>query len=264
MYFGEKLKRLRQEKNWTQPDLAERLGIEQSWLSKIENDKSLPSSELLDKIAESFDLTLQQLLEDLDPNYVSNSLASLPEVRGILQQKKFSTVHNAKKWLLAATVSMAFGFSLLLSGAAELFFKDVLYLYESEGLVFESEPDNLFTDRDNLIATWIDARVDVEDVHAERARKLMELSGRENYQQITSREFLGTFFKETETTTTGAVDIFGSPVPAGSTAIRVYYQSATPQMRHPANSVMITLGFMLLLSSFGLYFSEFRISRLRT
>ena len=50
MQFGEKLKQLRQERNLTQPDLADKLGIEQSWLSKLENDKCHPSSELLGKL----------------------------------------------------------------------------------------------------------------------------------------------------------------------------------------------------------------------
>lgn len=43
MNFGEKLKRIRTEKNLTQPRFAEAIGIEQSYLSKLENDKSQPS-----------------------------------------------------------------------------------------------------------------------------------------------------------------------------------------------------------------------------
>lgn len=37
MRFGDKLRKLRQEHDLTQPDLATYLGVEQSWLSKIEN-----------------------------------------------------------------------------------------------------------------------------------------------------------------------------------------------------------------------------------
>ena len=35
MNFGEKLRDLRNEKKWTQPELADAIGIEQSYLSKL-------------------------------------------------------------------------------------------------------------------------------------------------------------------------------------------------------------------------------------
>ena len=46
MNFGEKLKQIRTQKNLTQPQMAEAIGIEQSYLSKLENDKSIPSAEM--------------------------------------------------------------------------------------------------------------------------------------------------------------------------------------------------------------------------
>jgi len=44
MNFGERIKQLRTARNMTQPQLAEAIGIEQSYLSKLENDKSVPST----------------------------------------------------------------------------------------------------------------------------------------------------------------------------------------------------------------------------
>ncbi|MDQ2077737.1 helix-turn-helix domain-containing protein [Marinimicrobium sp. ABcell2] len=38
MTLGERLRQLRTEKSWTQPQAAETIGIEQSYLSKLEND----------------------------------------------------------------------------------------------------------------------------------------------------------------------------------------------------------------------------------
>lgn len=46
MHFGERLKQLRTERGLTQPQLAQAAGIEQSYLSKLENDKSVPSAEM--------------------------------------------------------------------------------------------------------------------------------------------------------------------------------------------------------------------------
>ena len=40
MQFGEKIRNLRQHAGLTQPELAERLNCEQSWLSKIETYRS--------------------------------------------------------------------------------------------------------------------------------------------------------------------------------------------------------------------------------
>jgi len=51
MNIGEKIKQLRTEKNLTQPQLAEAIGIEQSYLSKLENDKSTPSADIFQATA---------------------------------------------------------------------------------------------------------------------------------------------------------------------------------------------------------------------
>ncbi|MCL1076679.1 XRE family transcriptional regulator [Parashewanella spongiae] len=50
MTLGQIIKQIRVEKALSQPELAEKIGIEQSYLSKLENDKSLPSNEMLQAI----------------------------------------------------------------------------------------------------------------------------------------------------------------------------------------------------------------------
>lgn len=65
MTLDEQLKKLRAEKSPSQPELAELAGIEQSYLSKLENDKSLPSNEVLRKLLKAFSLSVAQLLEPL-------------------------------------------------------------------------------------------------------------------------------------------------------------------------------------------------------
>jgi transcriptional regulator with XRE-family HTH domain len=50
MNFGERLKQIRTEKGLTQPQFAQLAGIEQSYLSKLENDKSVPSAEMFTTI----------------------------------------------------------------------------------------------------------------------------------------------------------------------------------------------------------------------
>ena len=52
---------LRQEHNWTQAELAERLGIHQKQVSAYERGVNLPSTDILIKLAGVFDVTLDYL-----------------------------------------------------------------------------------------------------------------------------------------------------------------------------------------------------------
>ncbi len=79
MKFGEKLKELRNEKGMTQPEMAEAIGIEQSYLSKLENDKSLPSRDTFVRILEVFELGIADVVDELDPSS-KNQLRQLSEV----------------------------------------------------------------------------------------------------------------------------------------------------------------------------------------
>ena len=63
MKFGHKIRQLRNDKNLTQPQLAESMGIEQSYLSKLENDKSMPSNDVLNRILDVFDIELGDLVK---------------------------------------------------------------------------------------------------------------------------------------------------------------------------------------------------------
>lgn len=62
MNFGEYFKLLRTEHNMTQRDIAARLGVTRQAISHWENNKNLPDLEMLVQIADTFDLSLDQLL----------------------------------------------------------------------------------------------------------------------------------------------------------------------------------------------------------
>ena len=84
--LGEQFKKLRTEKGLSQPELAELAGIEQSYLSKLENDKSLPSSEVLRKLLSALNLTLAELLTPLDKNYIKTNLLAINDIEQLFQQ----------------------------------------------------------------------------------------------------------------------------------------------------------------------------------
>ncbi|MBV7329234.1 helix-turn-helix domain-containing protein [Chloroflexi bacterium TSY] len=63
--FGEKLRRLRQEQSLTVRQLASLMNMKShSHITDMENGRSLPSVELLVKLADFFQVTTDQLLRD--------------------------------------------------------------------------------------------------------------------------------------------------------------------------------------------------------
>lgn len=60
------LRRLRQEKSWSQHALADEADVRQALISEIEVGKANPSLESLDKIAIALDLDLADLLSAQD------------------------------------------------------------------------------------------------------------------------------------------------------------------------------------------------------
>lgn len=62
MTMGKQLKQLREDSGLTQPELAEKLGITQAMVTRIENDTKTPSLPLTIQIADVFDCSLDQLV----------------------------------------------------------------------------------------------------------------------------------------------------------------------------------------------------------
>ena len=59
---GETLKLLRTFYGYKSVEMAQMIGISQSYLSEIENNKKQPSLEILDKYAEAFDMKVSTIL----------------------------------------------------------------------------------------------------------------------------------------------------------------------------------------------------------
>ncbi|MFS1512087.1 helix-turn-helix domain-containing protein [Chengkuizengella sp. SCS-71B] len=62
MTFGARLKKARKNKQLIQSQVAERLGIDFTTISKYENDKSEPDNEILQKIADLYEVSIDWLL----------------------------------------------------------------------------------------------------------------------------------------------------------------------------------------------------------
>lgn len=64
MSLHDKIRRLRQEHQWTQAELGDRINVHQKQVSAYERGVTVPSTDILIKIAEAFDVTLDYLAFD--------------------------------------------------------------------------------------------------------------------------------------------------------------------------------------------------------
>ena len=67
MSLGKKIKLLRQEKNWSQDELAFHAQIDGRQISRYENNKVTPSVEVVVKLAKAFEVSVDHLLLDDAP-----------------------------------------------------------------------------------------------------------------------------------------------------------------------------------------------------
>ncbi len=67
MSLGKRIKQLRQEKGWSQDELAFHATIDGRQISRYENDKVKPSVEVVMKLATAFDASVDHLLFDDTP-----------------------------------------------------------------------------------------------------------------------------------------------------------------------------------------------------
>lgn len=66
MSFGNNLKKIRQEHDMTQEELAKKINTSRSNIANYENDKNMPSIEILNKLSEIFDCSTDYLLGKSD------------------------------------------------------------------------------------------------------------------------------------------------------------------------------------------------------
>ena len=172
MNIGDRIKQLRIEKNLTQPQLAEAIGIEQSYLSKLENDKSIPSAEIFQAILRALVVDVSKFLEGIDEKIIHSQLKQIPEVANYLNASIAYRIHNIKRWLYASAVACVLGLTMAFSGYQSLFFGKVLYEYESKIFLSQGETeDTVLHWQDYSAKTPCDYTVSVECVDEQKARK---------------------------------------------------------------------------------------------
>lgn len=88
MTLGKRLKQCRTERNLSQPELAELAGIEQSYLSKLENDKSLPSNDVFRQLLTALAMTTSEFIESIDTQKYRQQLMQISDIETVINHRK--------------------------------------------------------------------------------------------------------------------------------------------------------------------------------
>ncbi len=146
MKLSEKIKLLRTAENLTQPELADKAGIEQSYLSKLENDKGSPSFTVINKIAQAFGLTGMELINSLNHTYIEQNLSHIPEVAAEYASVKKRQAQLLKRRFLMASLTVILGIGVYFMGMMKIVFPETEYIYQSLGVIKDNETIYQFYD----------------------------------------------------------------------------------------------------------------------
>ena len=90
MIFGERIRELRQAKGWTLRDLAPKIGVGFTYISKVENEKldfgDYPSASLIHRLADDLDADEEELLvlAKRVPERIKLRVLQRPDAFGVL------------------------------------------------------------------------------------------------------------------------------------------------------------------------------------
>jgi DNA-binding XRE family transcriptional regulator len=280
MQFGEKIRTLRQRAELTQPELAERLNCEQSWLSKIETGKVVPASEFIQAVLNYFELSLDELIQDVDTSHLKTELGAVPEIAGHLHQKKTAIHRKRKGWSIASTLLCAVGGVLLMLAWQNIVFPPHQYQYRSEGLIYFGEPLDLYEnpsavfdaldlnglpeespeDTTSPVESEQASGREVSRLRSTRAEFLQYVLTRQDVEIFTSNHDRGEVMINDRFVPLGARNIYGNEAQA---AQRVFKRSQL-ERRNPYNIALYVFGYVLLFLGLAGFVIEYKLSKLET
>lgn len=139
MTLGEKLRALRSTSGWTQPEFARKLGIEQSYLSKLENDKSIPSIEMFDKLCTAYEVTPDEMTRDLDKDYVRKNLMHIPIIANTSNNRHEVAKGKRKAAVIVCSTFILVAVLFFFIAQLELLSSNKQYEYVSHGVNYMNE-----------------------------------------------------------------------------------------------------------------------------
>lgn len=139
MTLGEKLRALRSTSGWTQPEFARKLGIEQSYLSKLENDKSIPSTEMFDKLCTAYEVTPDEILKGLNSDYIRKNLMHIPIIANSTNNKHEVSKGKRKAAVIVCSTFILVAVLFIFIAQLELLSSNKQYEYYSPGVNYSNE-----------------------------------------------------------------------------------------------------------------------------
>jgi transcriptional regulator with XRE-family HTH domain len=245
MNLGERIKQLRADKNLTQPQLAEAVGIEQSYLSKLENDKSIPSADIFSLLLKGLNISAVEFLQGMDKDWVNKQLNHIPDVALHLSEQTRIKIHSVKKWLYISSVLCIVGLTLIVAGYRGLIFSNTVYQYESRGVTKPDEPLDIFHDRFSLAAFLF--KTQFTHLSNEQMNELITFEAQRKKLNVEIKDdFLGNTFIES--------------VDGG---FRTYYLTHQQIAENPGNRWLMLSGFFLFFSGLFGFITEYRLRKLQ-
>lgn len=111
MQMGDKIQKLRKTKGWSQKHLAEMIGTSGPIIGRYERGEMTPSVEVAKKMAESFKVTLDYLVDDTDSVADIKDkamLQRLTDIEKLDQEDKKTIVHVIDSLLRDAKAKKAY------------------------------------------------------------------------------------------------------------------------------------------------------------
>ena len=102
MSFGNNLKKIRQEHDMTQEELAKKINTSRSNIANYENDKNMPSIEVLNKLSEILNCSTDYLLGKTDkrnPEKIDENKLNIAFSSG------FDGLNDTNKSIISATIA---------------------------------------------------------------------------------------------------------------------------------------------------------------
>lgn len=153
MIFGEQFKKYRSDLGLSQPQLSELTGIEQSYLSKLENDKSVPSNEIFRNLLSAYNIDLNQFLSNFDLKRDREQLIQIPDIEFWFKQQDQNQSNSQRRYLYFCSFLIVISVTLFYIGFSKLVFNETRFEYSSEGVILAGEPIDIFNNWANLIDT---------------------------------------------------------------------------------------------------------------
>jgi len=194
MTLGNYIKQRRATLGQSQPELADVIGIEQSYLSKLENDKSIPSNEIFRRLLSALNSSVEDVVATLDKNYAQTQLMAIADIESHIKQHQARSLKSQRNYLYSCGILIVFAITFIFTGYSKLLFSEKHYIYKSSGVILPGEPKHIFHQWERLVVATED-----QPRHKLLDTKRAEMTKRTDIEHIVLADYKGEeFMKDVE------------------------------------------------------------------